>query len=65
MLAWGEIAYEAYRLHLLAGGHQTAPWKELSPASREAWIASAHAVRQSCANSFMQEGHAGDFEDEA
>ena len=64
-LAWGEIAYEAYRDasdgKSLVSGAPIPAWADLSPGIRSAWEASAQAVRQSCINLIGQEGHGGDF----
>lgn len=63
-LAWGEIAYEAYRDasdgKSLVSGAPIPAWEDVDPRIQAAWEASAKAVRQSCINLIGQEGHGGD-----
>ena len=65
-LAWGEIAFEAYRDEshgvCLVTGEDIPEWDKLPRDIKRAWEASARAVRQSAANLITTEGHGGDFE---
>lgn len=65
MLAWGEIAYEAYRIRAsdptFGAGLILPEWKDVPAAQQKAWEDSAKAVRQSCINLIGVEGHGGNF----